>query len=309
MKSIYVRTTVLATILACSPLITPAYAQGGRLLATGGVTEIDGAGGGGIVPWALIAGYGTNDQIGGTAFYTTVVTNNFLLNSVGANVGFYNRVELSYAKQSFSLGSTGSGLGLGLNNNVGQNIFGIKVRLYGNAVYDQNTFMPQISVGMMYKRDTNPILSQALGASSGNGEEYYLALTKLIIGGFFGRDLLVDADVLATKANEDGLLGFGSTTDNSYHAEFEGSAAVLLRPDVAVGGEYKHMPNNGGALGGTSAALQLGNNGTTSNSWSDIFVAYFPNKSLSITAAYAMLGNVATVPNQSGPYLSLQASF
>jgi hypothetical protein len=29
---------------------------GGRLLATGGVTEIEGAAGGGIVSWALIAG-------------------------------------------------------------------------------------------------------------------------------------------------------------------------------------------------------------------------------------------------------------
>src|SRR5205085_9065833 len=43
---------------------------GGRILATGGVTEMEGAGGGGIVPWALIAGYGTRDEIGATAFYT-----------------------------------------------------------------------------------------------------------------------------------------------------------------------------------------------------------------------------------------------
>ena len=39
-------------------VIAPARA-GDRLLATGGVSQVEGAGGGGLVPWALIAGYGT----------------------------------------------------------------------------------------------------------------------------------------------------------------------------------------------------------------------------------------------------------
>ncbi|HIQ51993.1 MAG TPA: DUF3034 family protein, partial [Pseudomonas pachastrellae] len=30
---------------------------GGRLLATGGVTNIEGSAGGGIVPWAVLSGY------------------------------------------------------------------------------------------------------------------------------------------------------------------------------------------------------------------------------------------------------------
>jgi len=43
---------------------------GDRLLATGGVAQIEGAAGGGLTPWALITGYGTDAQIGGSAFYT-----------------------------------------------------------------------------------------------------------------------------------------------------------------------------------------------------------------------------------------------
>ena len=43
-----------------------------RLLATSGVTEVEGAGGGGLVPWALITGYGTRDQIGGDVHATGV---------------------------------------------------------------------------------------------------------------------------------------------------------------------------------------------------------------------------------------------
>ena len=35
---------------------------GGKLLLTGGVTQIEGAGGGGLTPWALIGGYGSDGQ-------------------------------------------------------------------------------------------------------------------------------------------------------------------------------------------------------------------------------------------------------
>ncbi|OYW32390.1 MAG: hypothetical protein B7Z51_03330, partial [Methyloversatilis sp. 12-65-5] len=34
---------------------------GDRLIATGGVTQIEGAAGGGLNPWAVIAGYGTRE--------------------------------------------------------------------------------------------------------------------------------------------------------------------------------------------------------------------------------------------------------
>ena len=38
---------------------------GGRLLATGGATMIEGAAGGGLVPWAVLAGYGTREEWAG----------------------------------------------------------------------------------------------------------------------------------------------------------------------------------------------------------------------------------------------------
>lgn len=42
---------------------------GERLLATGGVMQIEGSAGGGLTPWALIAGYGTREEIGASAFF------------------------------------------------------------------------------------------------------------------------------------------------------------------------------------------------------------------------------------------------
>ena len=39
----------------------------------------------------------------------------------------------------------------------------------------------------------------------------------------------------------------------------------------------------------------------------DVFAAYFLNKNLSMTVAYADLGNIAIRNDQHGAYLSLQA--
>ncbi len=44
----------------------------GRLLATGGVSAVEGEGGGGLAPWAMITGYGTRDGVGVTLHHTYV---------------------------------------------------------------------------------------------------------------------------------------------------------------------------------------------------------------------------------------------
>src|ERR1700744_5664124 len=59
----------------------------GKLLATGGVSNVEGAGGGGLATWALISGYGTRDGVGVNAHYTYVGLSDYNLQSVGAAVG------------------------------------------------------------------------------------------------------------------------------------------------------------------------------------------------------------------------------
>src|SRR3954470_21187476 len=83
------------TIVAALALHAPAWAGGNRLLGTGGVMEVEGSAGGGAVPWALIAGLGTDAQIGGSGFCTQARVQKFDLKSCGVAVGFYDRVELS----------------------------------------------------------------------------------------------------------------------------------------------------------------------------------------------------------------------
>ncbi|HEY1796282.1 MAG TPA: DUF3034 family protein [Stellaceae bacterium] len=263
----------------------------GKLLATAGVSEIEGAGGGGLTPWALITGYETRDGIGANTHYTFVNTPSFTLQSTGAAIGLYDRVELSYAREMFDTRSTGAKLGLGNGYTFNEDVLGAKVRVAGDAVYDQDSWMPQIALGTQFKRNDSPSVLQAIGARSAEGVDFYAAATKL----FLAESLLVNATVRATKANQLGILGFGGDRSDSYHAEFEGSAAFLLSRNVAIGAEYRQQPNN------MSFA--------TEDRWIDAFIAYFPTRNLSLTLAAVDLGSVAGQSGQRGVYLSAQIGF
>lgn len=295
----------------CMVGVTAAHA-GGRLLATGGATEIEGSAGGGIVPWALISGYGTEDEIGGTAFLTNVRVPNYDLVSYGAAVGLYNRVELSYAQQRLSLDNTVlSGLGLNTSPAIRQDVFGVKVKLFGDAIYAQDTFMPQVSVGLQYKRNLDySFIPQTLGARHESGTDFYVAASKVFLGGLAGRNVLLNGTIRMTKANQMGLLGFGGPDNDSYKAQFEGSVGVFLDPANTwlVGAEYRQNPDNG--LG-----KPLGVH-TRQDDYSDIYVAYIPNKRFALVAAYADLGSLpdttqtgANSTRKQGVYLSGQFSF
>jgi hypothetical protein len=265
--------------------------ESGKLLATAGVTQIEGAGGGGLVPWALITGYGTKDAIGANAHDTYVHTQSFDLETAGAAIGLYDRVELSIARQWFDTREVGAKLGLGKSYTFDQTIAGAKVRLFGDAVYDQDSWLPQVAVGAQYKSNNRSALLSAIGAKSADGVDFYLAATKL----FLAESLLVDATLRATKANQFGLLGFGGDRSNAYSAEFEGSAAYLFSRNLAVGGEVRTKPDK----------LRFARE---DDAW-DLFAAWFIDKHVSATLAYVQLGRIAQQPSQSGVYLSLQVGF
>ncbi len=169
--------------------------ESGKLLATAGVSQIEGAGGGGLVPWALITGYGTKDAVGANAHYTYVHTARFDLHTAGAAVGLYDRVELSIARQWFDTRAVGGRLGLGNNYTFDQTVVGAKVRLIGDAVYDQDSWLPQIAIGAQYKSNNRGPLLSAIGAKSADGVDFYVSGTKL----FLAQSLLLNATVRATQ--------------------------------------------------------------------------------------------------------------
>ena len=264
---------------------------GDKLLLTGGVTQLEGAAGGGLTPWAVIGGYGTRDQIGANAYYTRVGTQDYQLNTAGVLVGLYDRVEFSLAQQRFDTQDVGAALGLGRGFTFRQNIFGIKLKVAGDVVLDQDSWMPQVAVGLQYKKnDQGPIL-HAIGARDDSGTDFYVSATKL----YLGQNLLLDATLRFTTANQIGILGFGGDRNDSYKAQFEGSAAYLLRRNLAVGVEYRMKPNNLGIA--------------REEDWYDAFLAWAPTKHISVTLAYANLGNIVIKDNQRGIYASVQIGF
>jgi hypothetical protein len=261
----------------------------GRLLATGGVSAVEGEGGGGLAPWALITGYGTRDGIGITLHHTYVGLPDYQLITPGIAVGLFDRLELSYAWQAFDTEATGAALKLGQGFTFHQNIFGAKLKLIGDAVYDQDSWLPQMAIGLQHKENDRGTIIAAVGGKNSVGTDYYVAATKL----FLAESLLTNVTLRATKANQFGILGFGGDRHNSYSAQLEASAAYLVSRKLAFGGEFRTKPNNLGVAKEDAAF--------------DLFAAYFLNKNLSLTAAYVNLGNIVLHDHQDGAYLSLQA--
>lgn len=279
-------------VLGLAAVSHGAFAQdSGRLLATAGVNQVEGAGGGGLTPWALITGYGSRDAVGGNVHGTYVGLNDFGLGSLGAAAGFYDRFELSYAHEWFDTGSAGGRLGLGDGYQFHLDVAGAKLRLFGNAVYDQDSWLPQIAVGVQAKAADRHAVLKAVGAASPDGLDFYIAATKLLLA----ESLLLNATVRATKANQFGLLGFGGDRHNVYSAQFEGSAAYLLSRRFALGAEVRTKPDN----------LGFAREGTAY----DAFAAYFLSKNVSATLAFVSLGPIARQGIQTGPYFSLQVGF
>ena len=286
-------TVRISFLIGCLGALTlqPALADNGRLIATGGASNIEGAAGGGITPWAVLAGYGEQHEWGATAFATTVNLPDYRLDVAGVALAYDNRVELSFARQRFDLGSLVHKLNLP-EDSLGQDVLSLKVRLFGDVIYDA---LPQVALGLEYKHQTDFEIPRLVGAKRNSDVEGYLAASRLFMGAAFGYNVLVNGGVRYSRANETGLLGFGGDRRDRRSLLKEGSLALLLNPRWAVGVEYREKPDNLSFAG--------------ESDWADVFVGYFPNKHVSFVLAYSRLGEIATLDHQNGTYLSVQGSF
>jgi hypothetical protein len=302
----------LATIAAALSLLfswnTTAQAQNrlgadqGKLLLTAGFSDFEGAGGGGLVPLAFITGYGTSDSWGANAHLTAIHLGDLDLRTYGAAVGALDRFELSYTRHELDI--TGTALdGLG----VTQDVYGVKLKLFGNAVYLQDSWLPQTAVGAQFKKNrgiddaasvglaglTTPI---QLGAEDDEGTDYYLSATKVLLG----QSLVFNLTLRYTEANQFGLLGFGGDLESGASLEPEGTVAYLLTRRLALGAEYRSKPRN----------LTVD---TEESAWT-VFAAWAPNRNISLVAAYLNIGSVLApvtteTADQAGPYVSIQIGF
>jgi len=264
--------------LACLGFASSGLAASGKLLATPGVSQVEGSAGGGIVPWAQLAGYASDEEIAINGFCSRADVSDYSLDVCGAQLNIYDRVEFSYAEQRFEVPA--------LNTDIEQSITGAKVRLYGDIVYSK---WPQLSLGVQHKSLDDGSIANLLGAEDTSGTDIYLAASKLHLGALVGYNWFWNTTFRYSDANQLGLLGFGGP-DSDKELLFEASTAVFLTHQIAVGVEYREKSNN----------LGLGE-----QDWQDVFVAWFPNKYVSVTAAWLDLGSIAGAKDQTGWYLSV----
>jgi hypothetical protein len=288
-------TSWLAAILllfGATPALAGAEARaGGKLDLTNGITNVEGTSGGGLATWALIAGNETVDGIGFSAHVTYVPLSDFSLTTYGAAIGIKDRLELSYAHQRFDTEAVGARLGLGHGFTLGQDVFGAKLRLFGDAVVDQDSVLPQVAIGVQYHIAEHADVIHLVGGQHSHGADFYVSASKVLLG----QSLVLGGALRATKANQFGLLGFGGDAQAGYSLQAEGSAGVLLTRRLLVGGEYRTKPDN--------LAFAHEDNAF------DLFAAYAIGHNVTVTAAYVDLGTITIAPSQRGAFLSLQTSF
>ncbi len=272
-------------LLAGAGLAAPtAFADGGKLLATGAATSIEGSGGGGIVPWATTASYAEEGEWGVTVNANFADVEDFQLGVQSLNFTYDNRVEVSFAQQRLGLNTIGGDLK--------QDIFGVKVRVAGDLVYGD---MPQLSVGLQHKRNQTFDLPAAVGAQDDSGTDFYVSAAKAWLAGPLDRTWVANYTLRATKANQLGLLGFGGDKNDSYDYVSEASLGMFVNRHWLVGVEYRQKPDNLGFA--------------KEYDWRDVFVGWFPTKSVALVVAYVDLKSIAGLPDQTGAYASLQLSF
>jgi hypothetical protein len=215
---------VMGALIAA--LTVPALARepGGKLLVTAGLSQIEGAGGGALTPWAIITGYGTRDQIGANVHLTHIGTEDADLRHSGVAIGFYDRFELSLGEQRVTAGAKALRVGLPPGLRVDQTIIGMKLRVAGDAIYDSDKWLPQIAVGVMFKDASPSPILLFQGARDDKGVDYYVCATKFL----FSESLMLNGTLRATKGNQLGLLGFGGprNPENEYDLCLEASRCI-----------------------------------------------------------------------------------
>ncbi|MFC2991936.1 DUF3034 family protein [Halomonas tibetensis] len=280
LSSLMMLTLALGLLLA---VVNPTFA-GSRLPATGGVSAVEGAAGGGLSPWGVLTGTASEGEWAVTATRTAARLDDYRLDVSGIASNWNDRLEVSFSRQRLGLDTLGGKLE--------QDILGAKLKLLGDLLYHPWGIW---SLGVQHKALDDGRLPLAVGARSTSGNDVYLAGSKLFFDVLAGRNLLANLTLRSTKANQGGLLGFGGDRRASRSLVVESSLGLFLSPRWVVGVEYRQKPDNLGFA--------------AEDDWQSLYSAYFFNKHVSLTGAWLDLGSIAGLDDQGGGYLSLQIAF
>ncbi|MBI5894158.1 MAG: DUF3034 family protein [Deltaproteobacteria bacterium] len=284
--------------------------------------NIEGEGGGGIVPWAYLINAPKDGAIGKPSLGAwTWISNGYTINFWTLGWSPMDRLELGFAWQNLDIttlrddlkGDSQIALGAGTALNTGEDNLQMITAHAKFLVLKESASLPAIAVSVEYKQAlsideldenltrgarsvlgaTKPKVLTWMGVDDDKGFDINLMATKLWNPGI---PVLTAVNLRYTQANQLGFLGF---SDN-WSLQPEVTLAILPEANVAVGIEYRRKPDelkslndylkaNGGAASGYRA---LDDYTFKENDFVDFFVAYLPTPKLSITAAVANIGNV-----------------
>ncbi|NOY53239.1 MAG: DUF3034 family protein [Deltaproteobacteria bacterium] len=265
------------------------------------VVNIEGEGGGGLIPWAYL----TNPPVEGKTFgrptvgATYIFPQNFNVNVYHFNETITDRLELGFARTIFDTTNLlgGNGLNIGIDE-LTMDTYHAKLLLL-----KETENLPAVSVSVEYKKNQDVDHADkngggaftAAGLDHASGVDYCLSVTKLYKG--WKMPVLINVGSRYTKAVQTGYLGFSK----DGNIEPEASLAVFPEANVAVGFEFRGKPNEYKSVPGIGSFRE--------DNWTDFFIAYFPTKGLSITGAVVNFGNVVNRNVNTGFYMNMKYDF
>lgn len=272
-------------------------------LPEAGPASIDGAAGGGLTPWAMPLKEDDPLAPGARALARSTRTFDYQLALRGGAVQLTPRLELSLARQVFDTRGSLASLGLA-DERLRQDIGGLKWRVAGPDQSEETISGSWLAVGLLRKRIAagalQPVLEDRLGARC-QGFEFYVTGTRY----WADEGLALNATLRATRANQNGLLGFGGRQGASTRFAPELSVAWRAAPRLTLGMEARAKPDNlNHSVLGTGALREDG--------WFDAWASWSPRADLTLNLSWLDLGRIAPglqPRRQTGSLLTLQLSY
>ena len=291
------------TFLAAAAAVLLLVPAAGRAAVP--VMNIEGEGGGGLVPWAYLTNPPAQGEIlgGPTVAATYIFPQNFNVNVYHINQSVTDRVELGYSRTVFDTTNLLGGVGV---DELVMDTLHAKFLLL-----KESDVLPAVSLSLEYKKNrdidtADRNLRAAFGAGTDltaagldddSGVDACVSVTKLFKETPLSMPVLVNLGARYTKAAQTGYLGF------SDHAKVlpEVTLAVLPESNVAVGVEYRIKPDEYREVAGIGSFAE--------DDWSDFFIAYFPTPGLSIVGAVVNFGNIVNRNVNTGLYMNMKFDF
>ncbi|HYW91040.1 MAG TPA: DUF3034 family protein [Gammaproteobacteria bacterium] len=250
---------------AASPDTTPQGVGGGVLNPTASVTN---------PVKALGAGLDGSRHVGKPQFATWMLRMPDAgenVYGIGANMTFWNRLELGIARNDANFKDASAQLG---TDNVTTHDVSAKVELLRGNNW-RSPWVPSFSVGGIY-RQSSYTPGASMAGNRNSDTDYYA-----VIGKRFRRMPIpwkIDAGVRYTKAYMDGFGGYGNSR---AHAWF-GNIAVMPMHAFALGYEYTEATRVGMSPGGHPLVNPA--------RW-DVYAKWNATRNLSLKAAYLYSGS------------------